>query len=101
MDSQQVIVHGWISQDGSLEVEEKLNLPPGPVDVTVQAAAARPSRRDTFEVLQEIWHERAALGLKGRSAEEIDAEINALRNDSEEEIREVERLYEDVRRRRE
>jgi hypothetical protein len=101
MDSQQVMVHGWISQDGSLALDEKLNLPPGPVEVTVQPVAARPPRRDTFEVLQEIWAERAALGLKRRSAEEIDAEINALRNDSEEEIREVERLYEDVRRRTE
>ncbi len=37
MDTQQVMVHGWISQDGILEVGEKLNLPPGPVSVTVQA----------------------------------------------------------------
>ena len=44
MDTQQVMVHGWIRQDGSLEVDEKLNLPPGPVDVTVQPAAARPPR---------------------------------------------------------
>jgi hypothetical protein len=100
MDTQQVMVHGWISQDGSLEVAEKLNLPPDPVDITVQPAAARLPRRDTFEVLQEIWAERAALGLKARSAEEIDAEINALRNDSEEEIAEVERLYQNVRRRK-
>jgi hypothetical protein len=99
MDAQQVTVHGWISQDGRLEVAEKLNLPPGPVDITVQPAARLP-RRDTFEVLQEIWAERAALGLKARSAEEIDAEINALRNDSEEEIAEVERLYQNVRRRK-
>jgi hypothetical protein len=71
-----------------MKVDEKLNLPAGPVDVTIQPAAARPPRRDTLEVLQEIWAERAALGLTGRSAEEIDAEINALRNESEEEIRE-------------
>ena len=101
MDTQQVMVHGWISHDGILEVDEKLNLPPGPVDVTVEPAAARPPRRDTFEVLQEIWAERAALGLKRRSAEEIDAEINALRDESEQEVREVERLYEDVPQREE
>jgi hypothetical protein len=101
MDSQQIMVQGWVSQDGILEVGEKLNLPPGPVDVTVRLAGARPPRRDTIEVLQEIWAERAALGLKGRSAKEIDAEINVLRDESEEEIREVERLYEDIRRRKE
>ena len=92
MDSQQVMVHGWISQDGSLAVDEKLDLPPGPVDVTIQPAAARPPRRDTFELLHEIWAERAARGLKSRSAEEIDAEINAMRDEDEQRMREVEAI---------
>jgi hypothetical protein len=58
MDTQQAMVHGWISQDGSLEVGEKLNLPPGPVDVTVQPAAARPPRNGTGDVLEETCAER-------------------------------------------
>ncbi len=92
MDSQQVMVHGWVSQDGSLEVDEKLNLPPGPVNVTVEQVAPRPPRRGTLEVLQEIWAEREALGLKGRSAEEIDAEINAMRDEDEQRMREIEAI---------
>ncbi len=98
MDTQQVMVHGWISQDGILEVGEKLNMPPGPVDVTVQAVLPPSGREDTRKVLEAIWEERKANGRKGRTKEEIDAEINALRDESEEEIREVEDLYNEVHR---
>ena len=101
MDTQQVMVYGRISHDGILEVDEKLNLPPGPVSVTVQAVLPPSEREDTRKVLEAIWAERKALGLKGRTKEEIDAEINALRDESEEEIREVERLYGEVHRAKE
>ncbi len=79
-------------------MDEKLNLPPGPVHVTVQAVLATSGREDTRKALEAIWTERKSLGLKGRTKEKIDAEIDALRNESEEEIREVERLYDDVHR---
>ena len=35
-------------------------------------------------VLQKIWDERKTLGLQPRSAQEIDAEIEAMRNEWEE-----------------
>ena len=101
MDTQQVMVHGWISQDGILEVGEKLNLPPGPVSVTVQAVLPPSGREDTRTVLEAIWAERKAHGLKDRTKEEIDAEIDAMRDESEEEISEVERLYNAVHRHKE
>ena len=63
MDTQQAIVHGWIGQDGILELGEKLGLPPGPVDVTVQSAAARPPRRGTLDVLEGTCAEREATPL--------------------------------------
>jgi hypothetical protein len=96
MDTQQVMVHGWISQDGILEINEKLNLPPGPVHVTVQAVSPPSGREDTRKALEAIWAERKLLGLKDRTKQEIDAKINSLRDESEEEICEVERLYNDV-----
>lgn len=67
-------------------------MPPGPVQVTVQAASPPAEREDTRKALDAIWAERKALGLKGRSKEEIDAEIDALRNQSEEEIRATHRI---------
>ena len=90
MSTQQVVVHGRIRPDGTLQVEEKVNLPPGPVNITVEAAAA--ARKGTLQVLEEIWAEREARGIVGRSKEEIDAEINAMRDEDEERMREIEEL---------
>jgi len=82
MSSQQVILHGQIQPDGTLQVEEKVNLPPGPVSVTVQSVPDA-ARKRTLQVLKEIWAEREARGIVGRSKEEIDAEINAMREEDE------------------
>jgi hypothetical protein len=82
MSNQPLILHGQIRPDGTVQVEEKVNLPPGPVSVTVQAMTAA-TRKPTLQVLEEIWANRTAQGLVGRSAEEIDADINAMRNEDE------------------
>ncbi len=98
MDTQQVTDHGWISQDEVLAVNEKLGLPPGPVNVTVQAVL-HSEREDTRKVLEAIWAERKVRGLKARTKEQIEAEIELrLRNESEEEILEVEQLNENAHR---
>ena len=82
MSTEPLVVHGQIRPDGTLQVEEKVNLPPGPVTVTVQAMAT-PTGKRTLQVLQEIWAEREARGMVGRSAKEVDAEIDAMRNEDE------------------
>ncbi len=82
MPSQPLILHGQIRLDGTLYVEEKVNLPPGPVSVTVQAVATA-MRKPTLRVLEDIWAQREAQGMVGRTAEEIDAEIDAMRDEDE------------------
>ncbi|MGA2067721.1 MAG: hypothetical protein ABSG86_22325 [Thermoguttaceae bacterium] len=91
MNTHQVVVHGHIRPDGTLEVDEKVDMPPGPVSITVQATAAG-SRKRTLRVLEEIWSQREALGLAGRTKQEIDAEIDAMRNEDEARMREIEKL---------
>jgi hypothetical protein len=91
MSTQPVILHGQIRPDGTLQVEEKVNLPPGPVSVTVQAVPAA-TRKRTLQVLEEIWADRDARGMVGRNKEEIDAEINAMRDEDEKRMREIERI---------
>ena len=91
MGTQPLFLHGQIRPDGTLQVEEKINLPPGPVSVTVRATEATTGKR-TMQVLEEIWAEREAHGTIGRSAEEIDAEINAMRDEDEERPRGIESI---------
>jgi hypothetical protein len=79
-----VIVRGTLKQDGTLELDEKPNLPPGRVQLVVQhlpeGAETRPG---WWEVLQQIWKDQEARGYKGRSREEIDAEVAASRTEEE------------------
>jgi hypothetical protein len=91
MKTQSLVLHGHIRPDGTLQVEEKVNLPPGPVSVTIQTMTTA-TRKPTLQVLEEIWANRAAEGIIGRAAEEIDAEINAMRDEDEERMRSVESI---------
>jgi hypothetical protein len=94
MNSTPVIVHGIVRPDGSLELNQPVALPPGEVEVTVQPVAApqQPKKKDVLAVLERIWAEREAMGLRGRSKEQIDADIQAMRDEWDERQAELERI---------
>ena len=96
-----VVVEGTVQPDGTLEVTEKVNLPAGRVHVTVQQVA-EPVQPDRFwRMMESIWAAQLASGRIPRTREEIDAEIEAMRDEAEEEMQVVERLQEECRRDRE
>jgi hypothetical protein len=81
-------VRGRLSADGKLEVAERLGLGEGDVDVIVRRrprAGERP-REGVVEVLCRIQEERRALGIPGRTREEIDAQVSAFREEWEERL---------------
>jgi hypothetical protein len=72
-------------------VTQKVDLPAGRVQVTVKRVA-EPVQPDRFWAMMEsIWAAQRASGRIARTREEIDAEIEALRNESEDEMQAVER----------
>ena len=75
-----------MTTEGTLELAEKVNLPPGPVLVTLDVKPTK-SGDDLVTVVTEIWKERAARGEKGRTKEEIDADVQALRDELEDRAR--------------
>ena len=85
-----VELQGTLQADGTLLLDEKPNLPPGRVRVTVQPAEAQ---TDVIEVLRRIHAEQAARGYVPRSREEIDADIAAMRQEDEERMQAIERLH--------
>ena len=96
-----VVVEGTVQSDGTLEVTQKVALPAGRVQVTVQPVA-EPVQPDRFWTMMEsIWAAQRLSGRTARTREEIDAEIEALRSESEDEMQAVERLQEECRRARE
>lgn len=93
MNPSQTVVQGTLKADGTLELDEKPNLPAGKVRVVLSVAASPAKGRDSvWTVLENIRAERAALGMKSRTRVEIDAEVNALRQEWEDRMTELDRI---------
>jgi hypothetical protein len=85
MPATSVEVLGTVRPDGTLELHEKLNVPPGRVRVRVESVASLgPSSEGLVEFVDRMRQELEATGHKFRTKEEIDAEIEELRNEWEE-----------------
>lgn len=84
MTPTQLILHGNLKPDGTLELAERPALPVGPVEIvlrplpTLQAASA-----DWWQYLQKARAELQTAGHRFRSKEKIDAEIAELRSGDE------------------
>ncbi len=88
---------GRVRPDGTLELDGAVPLDPGPVRVIVQRRREVRSDNDTRSVLERIRERRQAAGIRGRTKEEIDAAIDALRDESESELQEIEHLHDQTR----
>lgn len=91
------MVTGRVRADGTLELDGAVPLEPGPVCVIVQRYRQGRAGDDTRSVLQRIRRQRQVSGAVARTKEEIDAQIDALRHESEAEFREVERIHAQIR----
>src|SRR4051812_6983162 len=97
MSALPIVLQGVVRPDGTLELAEKVNLPPGPVQVTVQPAPA-----DEFLTrMEKIRADLRATGYVPRSAEEVEAERQAFREEWDERQEELERIHEECERQRE
>src|SRR5205823_2953985 len=99
MSATTIIVEGIVTPEGTLELNEKVNLPAGRVKVTVQPVYDKAN--DPFwQRMEAMWAAQRARGHIPRTKEQIDAEINELRDEMEEELLESERLHEECQRAR-
>ena len=89
MGTSGVVIGGTLRPDGTLVLDEKPNLRPGRVRVRVEAAQLAAPEKDLLELLEEIWAASDTVPGQRRTAEEIDATINALRDEGEERVREI------------
>jgi hypothetical protein len=101
MNTAAVVVEGEVQPDGTLHVTQKIDLPAGRVHVTVQPVNEPVEPERFWKMMESIWAAQLASGRTPRTREEIDAEINALRDESEDEMRAVEQLQDECRRARE
>jgi hypothetical protein len=94
MSQTHAVVEGSLQPDGTLVLDQKPDLPPGRVQVMIQLLPEFPKDDPFWQRMQKIWADQKARGHVPRSVEEIEAERRAIRADSELEMREAERLYE-------
>jgi hypothetical protein len=80
MDTQ-VIVQGTLKTDGTLELDEKPNLPPGRVCVTVASMASPVYPERFWTMMEQIWSDLGRRGHVPRSVQEIEAERQAFREE--------------------
>jgi hypothetical protein len=84
MNQEPLELQGTVQADGSLVLDEKLNLPAGRVRVTVQTGNV-PEKVDPgrfLAMMERIWADQKARGHIPRTREEIDAEINQMRDEA-------------------
>ena len=97
-------VWGTVAPDGKIVPERKLRVEPGGrVKITADeevAEGAAPAKESVWVILERIWADREARGMKRRSREDIDAEIRALREEWDEHQRGIEELQDRFRRER-
>ena len=101
MGAATVIVEGVVKADGTLELPGKVDLPAGRVQVTVRSETESTQPDRFWKMMESLWADLRTGGRIPRTGEEIDAEIDALRDEAEEEMQAVERLQEECRRARE
>lgn len=88
MKTNALIVQGIVKSDGSLEIDEKLPLSPGRVQVTVQPLPDL-SQDPFWQRMESIWLGQQARGFAPRSDQEVQCARQALQEDMEEEIQQT------------
>ncbi|MBY0232362.1 MAG: hypothetical protein K2W96_24045 [Gemmataceae bacterium] len=94
-----VEVEGTLREDGTLVLDEKPALPPGRVKVRVEPSVDL-AKTEIHQFFERMWAEQRARGHVPRSREEIDAELEAARNEDEERLLGLERISEEAYRAR-
>jgi hypothetical protein len=94
MNLHEVIVEGTLKPDGTLELDQKVSLAPGRVQVIVQPLLKpAPPRRGLVEVMDDIRQSQRARGYQGRTPEEMQAEDKACQEEDEDYERRCEQLW--------
>jgi hypothetical protein len=82
-------IDATLDSNGQLQLSQQPRLPPGPVKVTIRAAAGLGPRRGLADVIREIAAEQRARGFPGRSAADLRAEEDARLEEDAERDREL------------
>ncbi len=92
MSLTETVIEGTLKADGTLELDQKPNLPPGRVQVIVQTLPAIPKDDPFWQRLQAMWNIQKARGHVARSVEEVEAERRQIREEWDERMQRIEQV---------
>ena len=97
-----VRLRGRLTADARIELEGQPDMELGQVEVILRGVlpAPRTQPNDIMSVLARIREQRTALGLVPPTREQVDAEINAMRDEWEERLEELGRIPDEAARAR-
>jgi hypothetical protein len=81
-----------VKPDGTLELGEKLSLPPGRVQITIMPIPELPSDDPFWQRMQALWAGQRARGHVPRSAHDVEGERRAMREEWEGRMRRIEEI---------
>jgi len=90
MSTGPIVVQGTLNADGTLALDEKLDLPVGRVQVIVQPLPELPIDDPFWQRMRAAWERQRESGRQPRTREEIDAAVEAFRQEAEEEMQSAE-----------
>jgi len=84
MSLNETVIEGTLKPDGTLDLDEKPNLPPGRVTVVLrQEAVVKPAEEGWWPLMQRIRTEREAAGYHFMPEAEMNSHLMWLRDDEE------------------
>jgi hypothetical protein len=85
-------IEATLDSNGQLQLARQPALAPGPVRVTIRAAAAVRPRRSVADVIREIRADQVARGFHGLTTEELQQREAEAEAENDEYDREMERI---------
>ena len=92
MSVAQVVVHGRVLPDGTLELDQPLGLPPGEVRVTIKPVPSGAGARDPHQA--DLSGAAPGAG-QSRSLGECDTALNQVRAEAEERMRAIQQIHDE------
>jgi hypothetical protein len=87
-----VTLEAVVKPDGTLELPERLALPPGRVQVTIVPMPELPPDDPFWQRMQTLWAAQRARGHVPRSVHDVEEERQILRDEWEERMRRIEQI---------
>jgi hypothetical protein len=87
-----VTLEAVVKSDGTLELKERIALPPGRVQITIVPIPELPPNDPFWQRMQALWAAQRARGHEPRSTQEVEEERQAVRDEWEDRMRRIEQI---------